>query len=459
MAGIGYELRRILQRGTLTSLLGAYGYAGIIGSGPWVLSILGILAVGLLTAATVIPNFAVTQFQVSVTYLIAASLIVTGPLQLSFTRFVADRIFENKSDLVLPNFHAMLLTVTWISGALGLAAALFLFPDETALYRLLMMAGFVLLSNIWIATVLLSGLKQHREIVVLYGIGYGVSVLAAILLARFNLPGLVGGFVLGQAVLLTGMLGLIVREFPTARFMSFEFFRRDQHFKSLMWVGLFYNAAIWIDKVMFWFWPPTSQLVIGPLRASLIYDLPIFLAYLSIIPGMAVFLLRLETDFVDYYDAFFDAVRSGGSLRLIERYRNGMVETARAGIFEIIKIQAIAALLVIIAGGALLAWLDISPLYEPLLHVMVIGAGLQVVLLGILNVFFYLDRRRIAFWLTGTFAALNLLFTAITLQLGPLWYGYGYAAALLVVCTGGLMALDRVFEQLEYETFMLQRSA
>jgi uncharacterized membrane protein len=459
MAGIGFELRRILQRGTLASLLGAYGYAGIIGSGPWVLSILGILAVGLMTASVVIPAFAVTQFQVSVTYLIAGSLIVTGPLQLSFTRFVADRLFEKRSDLVLPNFHATLLTVTWLSGALAMGAVIFLFRGESPLYRLLMMAGFVLLSNIWIATILLSGLKQHKSIVLLYGVGYGISLLAALALARFNLVGLVGGFVLGQAVLLAGMLGLIVREFPTARFMSFEFFRRDQHFKSLMWVGLLYNLGIWLDKLMFWYFPPTSQAVIGPLRASLIYDLPIFLAYLSIIPGMAVFLLRLETDFVDYYDAFFDAVRSGGSLRLIERYRNGMVETARMGIFEIVKIQAIAALLVIISGGTLLAWLDISPLYEPLLHVMVIGAGLQVVLLGILNVFFYLDRRRIALWLTGAFAALNVLFTAATLQLGPLWYGYGYAAALLVVCVGGLIALDRVFEQLEYETFMLQRNA
>ena len=101
-----------------------------------------------------------------------------------------------------------------------------------------------------------------------------------------------------------------------------------------------------------------------------------------------------------------------------------------------------------LSGGALLAWLDISPLYLPLLQVMVIGAGLQVVLLGILNVLFYLDRRRLALLLVGAFCALNLACTALTLQLGPLWYGYGFAAALLIVCVGGLIALDRVFERL-----------
>lgn len=458
MAGIGFELRRILQRGTLVSLLSAYGYAGIIGSGPWVLSIVGVLLVGLVAIATQGPSDAVVQFQVSVTYLIAASLILTGPLQLAFTRFVSDRLFEKSEAVVLPNFNAMLLVATWGAGLIGLALAVFVFDATPLIYRVLMLAGFVLLANIWIATIFLSGLKQHRAIVALYAVGYGVSVLAALGLARLGLAGMLAGFVLGQAVLLAGMIALVVREFPAPRFMSFEFFRRDQHYRSLMAVGLAYNLGLWIDKLIFWFWPPTSDAIIGPLRASLIYDLPIFLAYLSIIPGMAVFLLRLETDFVDWYDSFYDAVRSGGSLALIERLRNGMVESARMGLQEIIKIQAITALVVVIAGQSLLGWLGISTLYAPLLNVMVVGAGMQVVLLGMLNVFFYLDRRRPALLLTVFFLVANALGTAITLALGPEFYGYGYALALLASNMLGAWMLDREFEDLEYRTFMLQRA-
>jgi polysaccharide biosynthesis protein PelG len=458
MAGIGYELRRILQRGTLLSMLSAYGYAGVISSGPWVLSIVGVLLVGLIGTAVGGVNPAVAQFQVSVTYLIAASLILTGPLQLSYTRFVADRMFEQRNDLVLPNFQAMLLVSIITAGVLGLAAVVWLFDGTSVLYRLLMVAGLVLLSAIWMATVLLSGLKQHKAILLLYFTGYAVSIGAALALLKLGLglEGLVGGFVLGQAVLLAGMLGLIIREFPADRFMSFEFFRPGQHFRALMAAGLAYNIAIWIDKLLFWLWPTTGQVVIGPLRASVIYDLPIFLAYLSIIPGMAVFLLRLETDFVDYYDAYFNAVRGGESLATIERLRNGIVSSARTGILDIIKVQSIAALLVIGGSTVLLQIIGISTLYAPLLHVMVIGAGLQVVLLGILNVLYYLDRRRLALILTLLFLGLNALFTGITLDLGPEFFGYGYAGSLLVVTVVGLMMLDRVFERLEYETFMLQ---
>ena len=49
MAGIGFELRKLLQKESYFGLFQAYAYAGIISSGPWVLSIVGILFVGFLS--------------------------------------------------------------------------------------------------------------------------------------------------------------------------------------------------------------------------------------------------------------------------------------------------------------------------------------------------------------------------------------------------------------------------
>jgi len=49
MAGIGFELRRLLDRQSLWGLVRAYAYAGVISSGPWVLSILGVMGIGLLS--------------------------------------------------------------------------------------------------------------------------------------------------------------------------------------------------------------------------------------------------------------------------------------------------------------------------------------------------------------------------------------------------------------------------
>ncbi|HEY8606582.1 MAG TPA: exopolysaccharide Pel transporter PelG [Noviherbaspirillum sp.] len=456
MAGIGFELRKILKRDNLFSLLQAYSFAAVISSGPWILSIVGMLVIGVLSSTVVVPEFLIVQFQVSVTYVIACSLIFTGICQLALTRFAADRMFEKRFAVILPNLHAVILAVSVVGGSLGLLCVAFLFPEQSVLYRLLLLAAFVILCNIWVATIFLSGMKQYKEIVWLYLMGYGITVLAALLLRRFGLEGLLGGFVIGQAAMLLAMLALILYNFPAERFISFEFFDKRFNYPILMCIGLLYNVGVWLDKFIFWYTPGTSQTIIGPLRASLIYDLPVFLAYLSIIPGMAIFLLRMETDFVEYYDGFYHAVRTGGSLQDIEDCRNGMVETIRLGIFEIIKIQAIATLGLVVAGESILEWLGISTLYLPLLYIDVIAAGLQVVLLGVLNVFFYLDKRRVVLGLCLAFVVLNAILTRLSIALGPAYYGYGFAVALLVVVLVGLYVLSQKLETLEYETFMLQ---
>ena len=57
MAGIGFELRKLLRRDSLLGMMQAYAYAGIISSGPWVLSIVGILVIGLMSISMVVPEF------------------------------------------------------------------------------------------------------------------------------------------------------------------------------------------------------------------------------------------------------------------------------------------------------------------------------------------------------------------------------------------------------------------
>jgi uncharacterized membrane protein len=457
MAGIGFELRKLLEKDSYFGLIQAYAYAGIISSGPWVLSIIGILFVGFLSLGVVYPHASIVQFQVSVTYLILSSLILTGFIQLGFTRFIADSLFKKQEKLVLPNFNGMLLIVTSIGGILGLLAIFFLFPNMSVSYRMLMFSGFVILCAIWVATIFLSGMKQYKQIVFLFAVGYSITVLGALLLRSYGMEGLLLGFVIGHFVLLIGMVTLTLRTFPLEEtVISFDFMRPGAMYVSLIFTGFLYNLAVWADKLIFWFYPDTSQSIIGPLRASLIYDLPIFLAYLAIIPGMAVFLVRIETDFVEYYEKFYDAVREGGSLDHIETMRDNMVFTVRLGLFEIVKIQAIAVLLVFVLGEKLLGWLGISTMYLPLLYVDVVAAGLQVVLLGILNVFFYLDKRHIVVLLCVLFLTTNIVLTSLSLYLGANFYGYGFALSLLITVLTGMHYLSRKLDLLEYETFMLQ---
>ena len=65
----------------------------------WAGIIIGIQLVGFLSLGVVTPSTVITQFQVSVTYLMVASLTLTGLLQLAFTRYIADGTAVLKDDV------------------------------------------------------------------------------------------------------------------------------------------------------------------------------------------------------------------------------------------------------------------------------------------------------------------------------------------------------------------------
>ncbi|SHO56902.1 exopolysaccharide Pel transporter PelG [Vibrio quintilis] len=455
MAGIGFEIRKILKKNSLLSVFQAYGYAGIIGSGPWLLSILALMVIGILSVGIVLPQSLIIQFLVSVTYMMAASLILTGGLQLMLTRFAADLFFRRQDQQVLPNLLGSLLLTT--IAALVIALLVWPFLPLPALSKLLLIAGFVCLCNQWLGVIFLSGMKEYRAIVLVMIGGYATMILLASMLRFWGLDGLYCSFFVGEAILMFSFLLMIVRRYPGDRLIRFDFLRPDQVFYGLFFCGLFYNAGVWADKIIFWFMPYTSVEILGPMRASPIYDLPIFLAYLSVIPGMAVFLVRMETDFVEHYDHFYHAVRTDSSLDEIYQLKDNMVRTAQAGIYEIFKVQGITLVFLLLWGGELLQYFGIDVNYRSLLNIDLVGVALQVVMLSVFNIMYYLDKRKSVLVLNGLFLAANTLFTLLTIYLGPYFYGYGFVLACLVTTVAGLLWLNKQFHELEYETFMKQR--
>ncbi len=456
MAGIGFELRKLLRTQSYLGLLRAYVYASIISSGPWVFSILGLIATGIISLGVVTPGLLITQFQVTVTYLIMGSLVLTGGLQLGFTRWVADRLFEDQREQIGGAYLGVMLVTTAVAGCVGLLVSVFAFGGVDAFYRAWIVLGFTLLCNLWIATAFLSGLKNYRIIVVMYAFGYAASVALAALARRWGIDGLLAGFLGGQFVMWLVMVWLVLRSFPVQRPLSLECFRPGRMYVALLAGGTLYNLGIWADKLVFWFDPQTSRPIIGALRASTIYDLPVFLAYLSVIPGMAVFLVKFETDFVEWYDEFYKTVRSGGTLGAIAGFRERMQDVVRDGLYQILKVQALTLLSLYAFAPSIFRLIGISQLYIPLYMVQAVAASFQVMLLAVLNVFYYLDRRREVVLITASLALLNVALSVLTIRLGSDFYGYGFAVSILGTLFLGLLLLQGLFRRLEYQTFMLQ---
>lgn len=456
MAGIGFELKRMLKDETWFGLLKTYTYAGIISSGPWVLSILGIMLVGFISLSNRNANQEIAVFLVSVTYLMSVSLILSSLLQLVFTRFIADKLYQKQHEIVLPNLVGALGITSAVSGLIGASIAI-LFFSQQGLYAVLMVMNLVLLCNMWIILVFVAGLKRYHAVLLAFLGGYTSIVLLAYPLGAWGTEGLLVAFLLGHTGLTFGLLYLILQEFKSHELMRLDFLCPALIHPILIPIGVLFNLGVWIDKWIFWFNPNTSDAVNGVLRASVIYDLPIFLAYLSIIPGMASFLLRVETDFVEHYQHYYQAINSGKTLGEIESLRAAMVKAIQRALLEIVMVQGITLIAFFLAAHWIIAWLELSPLYVHLYYVDLVATAVQVLFLAILNMIFYFNLLKLALGMTLGLFSLNTLLTLLSLWLGPVFYGYGFVLALLFSTIWGMFKLSGKLSRLEYLTFMMQR--
>jgi polysaccharide biosynthesis protein PelG len=453
MAGIGFELRHHLRKETYGGVLRAYLVAGIVGSGPWVISISSMLLIGFLAESLRRGPELVTPFLASVTYLMAASLTFSGFLQLVFVRFIADRLFEKRHDSVAPNTVGVLVVTSAASAIVGTLVTSLAFEGHVV-FRVFLTATFVTLCDVWILSVLLSGVKAYRNVVIVFLLGYGLTVAIALAFAGFGVEGYLAGFFVGHAFVLFAMLVLVLRSYPSQRLIAFDFLGSKQVFPQLALTGGLLNGAVWVDKLVFWMNPVTSEPLIGPVRYSVVYDVPIFVAYLSVIPGMAIFFVRIETDFAEAYERFYDAVRQGDTLDELDRLRGELVEAARSGIYDVFRAQGLTAVVLLFTGERALALFRIPAFYTYLFKIDVVGVAFQVVLLAALTVLFYLDCRKVALYVAGLFASLNLVLSLVTQHLGPRFYGFGFMVAAAVTSLVALWALSRKLERLDYETFM-----
>ena len=466
MAGIGFELKQIIREKSLTSVLKTFGYSAVLSSGPWVISMIIILGIGL---TSVYLSFTSDPHNImliaSVTYVsaLALSSIFTGFFQLPFTRFVADRIYEKKDYLILPNFVGTLAVTATLGFIISLPLGIFIFDSQSNLFILLYVSLFIVLSCVWIANILAASLKLYRLVIIFYLLGYLAIYASFIFLREYEVIGYLLSFLIGNTLLFV-MLSLgITYHYPAYSEINKKFIRFDmftEQFEKFYWKlalsGVFYNIAIWIDKAIFWFSPVIGYAVIDKLHASMVYDFPIFLAYLSIIPGMAIFFFRLEVDFADSYDKFYRAVNKHGTLGQIKRYKQDMIDAVTRSIQEVLFVQGMFNILLFLGAETLFELLMLPKLYLPLFYVDVIGVQLQLGFMSILAYLYYLDRQKEALLYTLAFVLLNALLTWISIQLGPYFYGYGFSIALLTLFVASIHTLNHILQELDYKTFMLQ---
>jgi uncharacterized membrane protein len=310
----------------------------------------------------------------------------------------------------------------------------------------------VVVSLTWLALIWLGITREHDQVLKAYGLGALVFFFCVALLGRpCTALGLLTAYTCGQSVILVRLIRTIVRGLQTDGKRSFSALRSVKQFPRLMLIGFVYNAGIWIDKMLFWFVDgvgPLPQIQFHPL-----YDTCCFLAYLTVIPALAVNLVRVETSFYECYRSYYGSILGGMPLRIIGKRRDAMFSNMQEGMIHLIRVQGAITLLFLIFAPQIIHVLELPPVGVRIFRAVCLGAFFHVMLLITVLMQLYFDLQKQALLTSVLFLVSNGALATWSVSRGINTYGFGYAIASLITLVGGYAMLVQSLKHLDYLTF------
>lgn len=452
MAGIGFVLRKLSARGDLLGLAQGYAHASVSSSGGWLFTILT-LSTMTFFGARFASDEDLTTFRLIVVYNFAFSLVFTGPLILVMTRYLSDQIFARRVDgisalvvggVAVAVFSTVPLTVPFYFGYLTL----------TTPARLAGWLGYALVAAIWVVGVFLSTLKEYAAVTRTFGIGMLLALLGAFWAGPdAGVGGMLLGFDVGLAFILFALVARVFAEFPGRVEAPFAFLSYFRTHWPLAAGGGAYFLGIWVDKWIMWTAPERVVLASG-LVSYPDYDSATFLAALSIVPSMAVFVVNVETRFFEQYHRFYRDIAGHATLTRIRENQSALLRAVFLGSRQLVVPQVVTVAAVIMVAPALFAWLDVPFGQLGIFRIAMLGALFQLFFVLLTIVLSYLDLGRITLRLHLLYLVTNTAGTLLTVHLGFPYYGYGYFTASVVAFVAACLVTFRSLDELPFHAFI-----
>lgn len=457
MAGIGFVLRRLTQRDDLLGLAQGYLLSALVSSGPWLLTVLAIAGVNLIGTA-VAGLSQVEQFRIIIIYNFGFSLLFSGPVLLVGTRYLADRIFMRDVSDAPSMFLGAYALIVLTQAPIVLTFYLW-YVQTDDLVRLGAITNYFLVAALWLVTIFLSALKDYRTIALAFALGMVVAIGSTAWAGKaYGAAGLCFSFSAGLAVVVFLMVARLWAEYPYGFTRPWSFLGYFRRYKALAAIGFFTNAAAWIDKWVMWLAPehswPAHRMVSYPA-----YDSAMFLAYLVIVPTLAVFIVQVETEFFEQYKRFYDAIQRHATLAQIRENQRAIIRTVIRASRNLIILQAVLCGLVILVSPQIFAALGVSFGQIGMFRIGVLGAMFHGLIMFACILLAYFDLRRDMLVVALVFFVTNLALSLVTLHMGFAYYGYGYFLAALATFVFTYALVVRRLSDLPYLTFIKQNQS
>lgn len=417
MAGIGFELYKILHKGTLSSIIQAFFFGIIIVAGPWILSVLTIYIIQTYTFSAISNNPAL--FTVSIVYVYAFSLFLSGGFHYVFSRYIADQLYIENYETIPSALLTAIILITVLS-ILPVAGFVLIndlsFISFQTLYILSLLSLFVVINILWIMLVYIALLKAYYKIFFSYLAGTIASIYGVLYLGKlYGVAGALCGYTIGQAVIVLLLVTISQIAYPLKNFsINKDFIASFKEHKRIFLMGWLFNMAIWSDKMLYWFMK--GEHIPGTLYYYYLpYDIPVFLAYLTMIPGLVYFLIIAETDFHKKFFEFISHILED-PFRYIQQKKQKMLISMKTGIKGIVFFQSIWTVGILVKLPQLLDFLGYShTINSTIMRILLIAVFFHMLTLNLIIYLLYMELQFEAAMAACIYLVLNIAATLFSI--------------------------------------------
>ncbi|WP_051250525.1 exopolysaccharide Pel transporter PelG [Paenibacillus harenae] len=456
MAGIGFELRKMFQEQGLINNVKAYAYSSLTTVGPMILCMFLIIALQRLMSVYSNSFVEWELYIATVTYCFIFSIIATSGISMVLTRFIADMVYEKKYEQLLSSFYGALIVCLPLCGA---AAWLFLreVSADTG-YKAAAYLFFMTLIVVWLQGVYLSALKDYIRIVRSFAIGVIFALLSGWLIFQYTaIPSTTAALLaIDIGFIVIALLSWIHFEqiFPRAESRYyFSFLAYFKKYKSLFFAGCFVYGGVYIHNFVYWFSSSGSE-VADRFRVMPWYDLPVFYAYMSVVPSLVVFVVSVETSFYEKFRVYYRNVIDGGTYQDISNAKKGMQRTLLREVSFLMEVQLLFTILAIAIGMKLLPKIGFTMSQLDLFLVLALAYFLFIILFVLIHVLMYFDDRKGVLLISLAFVLSNAGLTYVMKQFDL--HGFGMFIAAFLTLGAAIARLLYLLRNIDYYTFCSQ---
>ncbi|MEG1068646.1 MAG: exopolysaccharide Pel transporter PelG [Ruthenibacterium sp.] len=459
MAGIGFELKKLFRRKGFFAGAYAYGYASVICCGPMILGIILLIGISFLAKISGASMHERELLNGMITTTLLMGLTVSSFLSLLVTRYIADMLYEQKQERVMPSFWgatAILLTVGCILYGIFLC-----FAGIPLLYA---MACFLLFGEIvivWTEISYLTAVKDYqgifRAFFLALAIGFLCGALFVFVLHLPVVPSLMAAMLVSYGIMCVCYCVLLQRFFPSGKGSCFAFLHWVDEYPTLTWNGLFTNVGLFAHLVMMWASRYGIQIQ-GLFYHSPDYDIAAIFAFLSVLITTVNYVVSVEVHFYPKYRDYYALFNDKGTIADIDIAGRDMCDTLSRELLYAATRQLFCTIFFLVFGSVLLKKIPLGFTDEALgvFRVLCIGYGLYAIAnMLMLSLLYFCDNKG-AFFASATFAFGTVLGTLLSFALPAYLRGIGFGIGALAYLIVAWLRLEYYTQSLPYHLLSRQ---